>query len=392
MKKQTQTTLKHIKLWEMRSYASTSACIAEDIIAPNGTILVPKGTKLSHMGSRLDALERKLRQWDIPFVPITIREELNMASFENELKAAREKIPSIDSQFVREAVKQLKIVYERISDGTHKPEDISDLVMWGHAIAKEVARVPQLMLCLGEVRNWDEYTYIHSLNVGLLGGFLTQLLFPGKPELAESVSVGAILHDLGKARVPRSILNKPGSLTNEEFNIMKKHTIYGEELARASDVIDARVLTVIRGHHERTCGQGYPDGLKNNDIKIEARIAAVADVFDSLTTKRVYKEPMKGRAAVSMMLQSMSGHFDPLIMRALLVSVGLFPPGTEVELSDGSFGVTVGSRGSDLMRPEVLLQTDRMGRKIEDAEIIDLSKNKELYVKRSIREAEKMAF
>ena len=376
----------------MRSYASTSACIAEDIVASNGTTLVPKGAKLSHMGSRLAALERKLRQWEIPSVPITVHDAPDMAYLENGLQAARKRITSVDPQFARETVRQLKIVYERISDGTHKPEDISELAMWGRSIAREVARVPQLMLCLGEVRNWDEYTYIHSLNVGLLSGFLTHRLFPDKPKLAESVSVGAILHDLGKARIPRSILNKPGSLTNEEFGVMKKHPVYGEALARSSNIIDASVLTVIRWHHERSCGQGYPDGLRKNDIQIEARIAAVADVFDSLTAKRVYKEPMKGRAAVSLMLQSMNGHFDPQIMRALLVSVGLFPPGTEVELSDGSLGVIVGSRGNDLMRPEVLLQTDRLGRKIEDANIIDLSQNKELYVKRSIRELGTPAF
>jgi HD-GYP domain-containing protein (c-di-GMP phosphodiesterase class II) len=242
------------------------------------------------------------------------------------------------------------------------------------------------------VRNWDEYTYVHSLNVALLGGFLASRLFPGQPDIVECMSVGGILHDLGKANIPQEILNKPAHLTDQEFEMMKKHAAYGEKTAFQSGISDRRILSVIRGHHERYGGDGYPDGLSGDRIGIEARIAAVADVFDALTAKRVYKEPMESRVAVSLMLENMSEHFDPVAVRALLVSIGLYPPGTAVELSDGSIGVVVGARDKDLLRPEVFLQIDHMGRKVEEMKIVDLHQSQSLFVQRSLHDVGKVAF
>jgi hypothetical protein len=119
----------------------------------------------------------------------------------------------------------------------------------------------------------------------------------------------------------------------------------------------------------------------------------VADVFDALTAKRVYKDPMESRSAISIMMENMNGHFDPHVMRALLMSLGLYPPGTAVELSDGSVGVVVGARGKDLMRPEVLLQIDRTGRKVDGMRIIDLSQtDEELFVERALHDTGKIAF
>ena len=388
----TSTISRRITLEELSEYTSTAARVADDVVAPNGAILLPRGTKLSSLASSLKAMKEQLSRWDIFSIPITIHSELDMVGLEDMLRAAREKIPNIDPQLAKETVQQVENVYGRVFEGVCEPEDISNLATQGRTIAQEMAQVPQLMLCLGKVRNWDEYTYVHSLNVALLSGFLAKRLFPNEPEIAEHVTVGGILHDLGKALVPKEVLNKPGRLTDEEFAIMKKHTTYGDELARSNGVNEIFTLSVIRGHHERYNGDGYPDCLKMEDIRLEARIAAVADVFDALTAKRVYKEPMQSRDAVSIMLENMSEHFDPKIVRTLLLSIGLFPPGTGVELSDGSLGVVVASGGKDLMRPEVLLQIDHMGRKSDGQVIIDLSKSEELYVRRSVNDVGKTGF
>ena len=383
---------RRITLEQLQEYTSTPARVAEDVIAPNGAALILRGTELSHMGPYLGVLEKKLRQWDIFSIPITIQNILDLTVLEDMLKAARERIPSIDSQLADETVKQVKNVYGRISEGVCDSEDIFNLIRQGRTITEEISKAPQLMLCLGKVRSWDEYTYVHSLNVALLSGFLSARIFPDKPGIAENVSVGAILHDLGKALVPQNILNKPGRLTDEEFTVMKKHTVYGDELAKSNGICDASALAVIRGHHERYDGSGYPDDLSKDDIRIEARIAAVADVFDALTAKRVYKEPMESHAAVAIMLESMNEHFDPAVVRVLLVSIGLFPPGTVVELSDGSLGVVIDSGGKDLMRPKVLLQIDDMGRKVDGLKIVDLGRSEELYVKRAMQDVGKVGF
>ena len=387
-----RTISRRITLEEIQEYTSTPARVAEDIVASNGATLLPRGTTLVSLASSVSALEKNLRRWDILSIPITIHNTVDVGGLEGLLRTAREQIPSIDPQLANETVQQVENVYGRIAEGICGPEDISHLATQGRTIAQEISQAPQLMLCLGKVRSWDEYTYVHSLNVALLSGFLASRLYPEDPEMAEQVTVGGILHDLGKARVPKDVLNKPGRLTDDEFVTMKQHPALGDELAKSNGVSDVRTLAVIRGHHERYCGDGYPDALKEDSIRIEARIAAVADVFDALTAKRVYKEPMDSRSAVSIMLENMNSHFDPAVVRALLVSIGLFPPGTGVELSDGSLGVVVGAKGKDLMRPEVLLQIDKMGRKAKDLEIIDLSQSEELYVRRPMQDVGKTGF
>jgi HD-GYP domain-containing protein (c-di-GMP phosphodiesterase class II) len=383
---------RRIKLEELREYITSPARVADDILAPNGAILLPRGTELSSLGSSLGALENNLRRWDILSIPITITNTLDVSALENLLKSAEKNIATVDSQLAHETVQQVENVFGRIADGICGPEDVSHLTTQGRVLAQEISQAPQLMLCLGKVKSWDEYTYVHSLNVSLLSGFLANRIFPGQPEIAESVTVGGILHDLGKALIPKEVLNKPGRLTDDEFTIMKRHSVFGEEIAISNGVSDPSTLAVIRGHHERYGGHGYPDASEKEDIRMEARISAVADVFDALTAKRVYKEPMESRAAVSIMLENMSGHFDPQVVRALLVSIGLFPPGTGVELSDGSLGVVVGANGNDLMRPEVLLHIDRMGRKLDTAEVVDLSKSDDIYVRRPMQDVGKVAF
>jgi len=386
------TISRRIALKELHKYVSSSAYIAEDIIAPHGHLLVPKGTRLAYLGASLKTFEENLRLWGFLSIPITMQKAFDVADLESILQTARDQIPNIDSQLTQETITQIENVFSRITNGTCSSQDVSLLAEQGRTIAKEVSRAPQLMLCLGKVRRWDRYTYVHSLNVALLSGFLANRIFPGRPEIAENVSVGALLHDLGKALIPLDVLNKPGSLSDEELTIMKNHAVLGFELAKSNGIKDLSILSVIRGHHERYSGNGYPDGLTKNNIRMEARIAAVSDVFDALTAKRVYKDAITSREAVSIMIDSMNEHFDPAVVRALLVSVGLFPPGTGVELSDGSLGVIVGSRGNDLMRPEVLLHIDNTGNKVKGLKIIDLSKSEDLYVRFPINDVGKTAF
>jgi HD-GYP domain-containing protein (c-di-GMP phosphodiesterase class II) len=231
------------------------------------------------------------------------------------------------------------------------------------------------------------------LNVALISGFIANKLFPNNDEMVQILSIGGILHDIGKARIPSNILNKPGPLTNSEFEVMKKHTIYGEDLAKKFGVSDSRVLSIIRGHHERFSGNGYPDILDSEAISKEARIATVADVFDALTAKRVYKEPLECKEAITLMIEKMSTYFDPQVLRYLIISVGLYPAGSAVNLSDGSIGIVVGTRGEDLIRPQVMIKFDKNGKKVEDIHIIDLSvKNESLFIKNVIHDFGKIGF
>ena len=387
------TFRKRIVAKEIKKYASPNVLVDEDVIDINGAVIIPKGTLLMTLQKHSTNLEKYLRHSGIESLAILINEQISNFEIESIIKAADVDLMKIEPKLARDTVVQLSEVYSRIANETIEAEDIHDLVDQGKSLAKVVTQAPEVLFCLGHVRGSDEYTYVHSLNVALICGFITNKLFPNNEEVVQSLTIGGILHDLGKAKIPHEILNKAGSLSTTEFDTMKKHTIYGEELAIEFGVHDPRILSVIRGHHERYSGNGYPDALLREKISIEARIAAVADVFDALTSKRVYKEPMGCRNAVILMIGEMSMHFDPAALHTLLISIGLYPPGSFVEMSDGSLGVVVGTSGKDLVRPQVMMKFDKNGKKIEDIQVLDLNKSDEsIFIKQVVKDTGKFAY
>ncbi|MBL3539884.1 HD-GYP domain-containing protein [Aminivibrio sp.] len=358
--------------------------VAEDIISEEGALLLPRGSDVPVMLKTMPGITKTLRQWNKEFIPVQVSSGITEEEFEATLRAIEPKTRMLDPSLAMRAIDQVEEVYSRISEDGVSREGIETLEKEADRLARDVMLSPQILLCLGKVKDSDEYTFIHSLNVALLSGYLASVIHPGDEELVKTVTFGGLLHDLGKAKVPREILNKPGRLTTQEFDIMKTHPIHGMVAAVASGVSDRRILSVVRNHHERWGGDGYPDGLRENRISLHARIAAVADVFDALTAKRVYKDPMRSREAVSMILESSGSSFDGAIVRALLVSVGLYPVGTVVELSDYSVGVVTGVRNKDLLRPQVFLSVDPRGRRPEAPTIIDLSLGTDLFIRRSL--------
>ena len=391
----TETKIRRdIPLEELSNFCSGVAEVADDIIGESGGILLPRGTPLSSLASSIDRVKAKLRRSNIRAVPVVLPGISDLQNLEDYLKAADPAVMPLEPELARQTVSQVEDVFGRIKEGECTTEDVRNLADQGRTLARRISGAPQLMFCLGQVRNWDEYTSVHSLNVALLSSFLAERLFPGRTELAEFMAIGGILHDLGKARVPLEVLNKPGKLTDGEFAVMKRHPELGEELAASNGITDRRSLEVIRGHHERYNGGGYPDNLNGTAISIEARIAAVADVFDALTAKRVYKNPMPSREAMSVMTGAMSTHFDPDVMRVLLLSIGIYPSGSLVELSDGSVGTVVGAYGKDLVRPKVAISLDRFGNRLTEKKLIDLSEERELFVKRALPsdDKDKLAF
>ncbi|HZF71564.1 HD-GYP domain-containing protein [Sulfuricurvum sp.] len=155
----------------------------------------------------------------------------------------------------------------------------------------------------------DYYTHTHSINVSIytlsLGSYLG---IEGKD--LEVLGMAAILHDLGKSKIDYEIINKNGKLTDDEFTQMKKHPALGHEIALKLGISDERILSGIRHHHEKMEGGGYPDNLKGDQISQFARIIGACDVFDALSTKRSYKDPMSSFESLLLMKQQMAGHLD----------------------------------------------------------------------------------
>ena len=248
---------------------------------------------------------------------------------------------------------------------------------------------PSVAFSLGRVREADEYTFVHSFNVAVLTGFLANKLFPDNKEFLQKMITGGLLHDMGKAKISPAVLNKPGALSQEEFKEMKRHPVLGMTLAINSGIRDEEILAVIGCHHEKWSGKGYPMGRRGMDIPLSARITAVADVFDALTAKRVYKNPMSSRNAISIILKDAGAHFDLSIARELLVSLGLYPPGSIVSLSDGRTGIVVSGSGKDLIRPVVMIRNSHKKDASNAPTFIDLKSAGGLRISSYLGQAEK---
>lgn len=217
-----------------------------------------------------------------------------------------------------------KIVYEKATetiDAMFKnPESLEnvksaqDIV---HSTLEMILNDDSAVESLMKITAHDYYTHTHSLNVSIytlsLGAFLG---IAGKD--LETLGMAAVLHDLGKSKIDYEIINKNGKLTNEEFEQMKRHPTFGHEIALHLGIDDERVLSGIRHHHEKIRGGGYPDNLQGDQISYFARIIGVCDVFDALSTKRSYKDPMSSFESLLLMKQQMSEHLDMDIVNAFI--------------------------------------------------------------------------
>ena len=172
-----------------------------------------------------------------------------------------------------------------------------------------------------QITNKDYYTYTHSVNVGLYCmtyGIKSQM----SPNDIKDLGVGGMLHDVGKSKIDLDIINKKGRLTDEEFDEIKKHTVYGEEILTSMQCYGNSVICMATSHHEQYDGKGYPKGLAKDEIELNARICKVMDVYDALTTKRSYKRAMSPIDALLLMNKEMKNHFDPSIVSSFIQLMG----------------------------------------------------------------------
>ena len=207
-----------------------------------------------------------------------------------------------------------------------------------------------LSLDLTDLRSFDNYTYAHSVNVAVIAcviGFGMNL----NSEELEHVVMAGLLHDLGQLVIPREILNKPARLTNEEYDIMKKHSTLSYELIKERWDISANVKAAVLYHHENVDGSGYPDGKEGDQTSLYTKILHVADVYDALVSKRPYKNPYSPYEACEYLMGAGGILFDPEVVEALMLYVPFYPKGTQVKLSDGREGIIVENSGTRNLRP-----------------------------------------
>jgi len=219
-------------------------------------------------------------------------------------------------------------------------------------ISSSVTRNPGALISLARLKTADDYTYMHSVAVCALMVALGKQLKMSDTELREAGMAG-LLHDIGKAVMPMEVLNKPGKLTDEEFNIVRGHPEAGYKLLKEGHGVSEIAMDVCLHHHEKIDGSGYPHRLKGDEISIYAKMGAVCDVYDAITSNRPYKEGWCPAESLRRMTEWSKNHFDQRVFQAFVKSVGIYPIGTLVKLKSGRLGVVVDQSEKSLLTPKV---------------------------------------
>lgn len=242
-------------------------------------------------------------------------------------------------------------------------EEISDSVM----------RNPGALISLARLKTADDYTYMHSVAVCALMVALAHQLDLDE-QLTREAGMGGLLHDLGKAVMPMEVLNKPGKLTDEEFRIIKNHPVAGHRMLVEGGAAGEIPLDVCLHHHEKVDGSGYPRGLKDADISLFAKMGAVCDVYDAITSNRPYKAGWDPAESIRRMTEWSKGHFDERVFHAFVKSIGIYPVGSLVRLSSGRLGVVVEQSEKSLLAPRVKVFFSTKSQTYVPPEVLDLSR------------------
>ena len=208
------------------------------------------------------------------------------------------------------------------------------------------------LLSLCRMKTKDDYTFLHSVSVGALLIAFSRDLGTGADALREA-GIGGMLHDIGKVRVPSGVLNKPGRLTDSEFAAMKLNVVYSRQILEATSGIPAAAVEVAGLHHERHDGSGYPDGLAGDAIARIGQMAAICDVYDAITSDRVYHKGLQPTEALRKIFEWNRFHFNPELTQAFLRCIGIYPVGALVLLESGRLALVVDQHEGSLLQPLV---------------------------------------
>ncbi|MBU0917981.1 HD-GYP domain-containing protein [Aquabacterium parvum] len=286
------------------------------------------------------------------------------AGFQDEVRRA--------SKIVAQARPAMKNLFRDVRLG--KAIDTEHCLPLVSDIADSVERNPAAIVSLARLKTSDDYTFMHSVAVCALMVALGKQLGLGEADCREAGLAG-LVHDLGKALMPLEVLNKPGALTSEEFAIMKSHPEAGHRMLLEGKGVGPVPLDVCLHHHEKVNGKGYPHGLQGDEISLFAKMGAVCDVYDAITSNRPYKAGWDPAESITKMAQwAKEGHFDEKVFQAFVKSVGIYPVGSLVKLKSGRLAIVVEQGSSSLLKPVVKVFYSTRANEPLVPEVLDLGR------------------
>ena len=240
-------------------------------------------------------------------------------------------------------------------------------------IADSILRNRDALVSLSRIKTKDNYTFEHSVSVCVLLVAFCQTLGYERSVMMD-IGVGGLLHDIGKMMIPDGILNKPSALTPPEFMLMQSHAHIGAEMLKQTTGIPEIAIVIAAQHHERFDGTGYPDRLKEDRISRFGQMASIVDVYDALTSNRIYHQSIEPTAALKKLFEWGKSHFNEELVHQFIRAVGIYPVGSLVRLESGLLGVVVEPDGADLLHPTVRVIYDMTRGSYVSPRDLDLSK------------------
>ncbi|MGH4123113.1 MAG: HD-GYP domain-containing protein [Clostridium sp.] len=295
--------------------------LGRNILTNDGSILLRTGVKLTQQ------YIEKLKELGVFYIYV---EDARL----DDISIEDEKLSNLKAVTMKNMSKIMKNVTGGDKKGTKESlAVVEDLVNY-------IIELGDVNKSLFDVQTYDNYTYLHSIDTGIMAIYLGMAMNLKESELKE-LSIGAILHDIGKTKVPKEIITKTGKLTAEEFEEVKKHPTYGRSILKKNLSISSEVLKAVEQHHERVDGKGYPFGLISNEISKYAKIICVCDVYDAISNDRTYREKFNPSDAYELILAGCGNAFDEEIVQKFKETFSVFPLGVCLKLSNGVEGYVI---------------------------------------------------
>lgn len=348
-------------------YLRPGMIISQSVYHLNGTFLLTKGTRLT------DAYIERLKKFDIPSIYVTsANTSLNIRP-----------TPDIIQEQTR--VRAIQDIFDTFKNcQLTNTVDIKLLNNTVNSIVHDLTENKTNLVQVSDIRLHDTYTFSHSVNVSVLAAMLaTKLNYPLKR--LKEITLGGLLHDIGKIKIPNVILNKPGALSSTELELIKMHPEDGFRILSLSNQFSPEVMHIAFEHHEKIDGTGYPRNLTDNGIHEFSRIVAIADVYDALTSERAYKKPYKPYLAYNIMSKCSIGHFDADFLKIFFDNIAIYQIGTILNISYG-YAIVSNTNLGNTLRPTIKLFADN-NKKVFPAPInIDLSMEQRININHELDE------